>query len=110
MKAEGQVSMQRYEELKMEESNRGFMQKLIPSKPPVSNIKFKRPVLDCKNGLSKDYWELSHVELNATRVNFRDLIDSYGEMFVLLGFITLFAAAFPFGPALALLLNIVDTR
>lgn len=79
-----------------------------PRKKP--EILLSRSVMDCKRGLAQDYWELSHVELNGIRNSFKDLVDSYGETFVLLSFITLFAAAFPIGPLLALLCVIIDIR
>lgn len=49
--------------------------------------------------------EIDSVELNSLRADFNvdTLIDYYAESFVDLGYITLFCAVFPLGPALALL-------
>lgn len=73
-------------------------------------LSFKRPVLELKKGISEHQWELQQVELNSLRIGFVDLVDFYGESFVLLGFITLFASAFPLGPIIALVNSIVDSR
>jgi hypothetical protein len=78
-----------------------------PNNQPIS---FKRPVLELKKGISDKQWELQQVELNAIRNDFKDLVDSYGEIFVLLSFITLFASAFPLGPLIALVNSIFDSR
>jgi hypothetical protein len=73
-------------------------------------IILSRAVMDCKKGMTQDYWELSLVELNGIRNSFKDLVDSYGETFVLLSYITLFAAAFPLGPVIALVYVIIEIR
>ena len=74
------------------------------------SLSFKRPVLDLKRGLTNEEWDLQQVELNGIREKYKDLVDSYGELFVLLGYITLFASAFPLGPAIALVNSIFDSR
>lgn len=89
--------------------SRSFLARLF-TRSTTKEAPFRRPVLDCKSGLTNDNWELSQVELNGLMIKYNDLIDSYGDLFVLLSFITLFAAAFPFGPLVAIFTNILENK
>ncbi|EGR31635.1 transmembrane protein, putative [Ichthyophthirius multifiliis] len=50
------------------------------------------------------------VELNSIRSDFFGTINQYADSFIDLGYITLFAAAFPIGPMIALLMNTLEIR
>ena len=52
------------------------------------------------------------VELNSLKEDFtiEQLIDYYAEGFIDLGYISLFAAAFPLGPVIALISQIIEVR
>lgn len=57
--------------------------------------------------------DVDSIELNSLRLDFdpeNELINYYAEGFIDIGYIILFAAAFPLGPAVALLMNILEIR
>jgi anoctamin-8 len=76
----------------------------------IRDASYKRQVLDCNRGITKEQWNLDDIELNGQRFPFIDAVDYYSEMIIQFGFITMFAAAFPLGPALALLSNLAEIR
>lgn len=50
------------------------------------------------------------VELNSLKLNFDGTINYFMEGIIDIGYITLFAAAFPIGPFISLLANLVEIR
>lgn len=50
------------------------------------------------------------VELNSRRIKFEGTLDYFMEGMIDYGFITLFAAAFPMGPAIGCLTNIIEIQ
>ena len=114
-KAIAQASMERHEEPFYPMRSSDSLPTVRPGHPnkdgsKLAGVNYKRAVLDLKRGLANEEWDLSQVELNGSRPKYKDLVDSYGELFVLLGYMTLFASAFPLGPAVALLNSIFDSR
>ncbi|EGR27499.1 transmembrane protein 16k, putative [Ichthyophthirius multifiliis] len=52
--------------------------------------------------------DIDSVELNALRVDFTDTVSLYADSFIDIGYITLFASAFPIGPMISLLMNTLE--
>lgn len=74
-----------------------------------------RVVLDLSSGtqneplFSQDV-DVDAIELNAKRRVFLDLVDYYSDSFIEYGYITWFAAAFPSGPFISMVINSVELR
>lgn len=54
--------------------------------------------------------DVDSIELNSLRKDFYDTVNYYADSFVDLGYVTLFSAAFPIGPAICLVMNAVEIR
>ena len=52
--------------------------------------------------------DIDSVELNSLRIDFVGTVNYYADSFIDIGYITLFAAAFPIGPIIALLMNALE--
>lgn len=50
------------------------------------------------------------IELNSLRGEYIDTINYYADGFIDLGYVTLFAAAFPIGPLICLVMNSLEIR
>jgi len=80
-------------------------------KQPENDFVVKRPVLNCKKGAAEvDKWDLMRVELNGMKSRNDDFNDDYGQMLIQYGYITMFASAFPVGPIISFIANILDCR
>ncbi|KAL4481466.1 hypothetical protein ABPG74_007555 [Tetrahymena malaccensis] len=56
------------------------------------------------------YIDVDSIELNSLRQEFLDTVNFYADGFIDLGYITLFASAFPIGPFIALIMNSLEIR
>ena len=54
--------------------------------------------------------DVDSIELNSLRGDFLDTVNFYSDGFIDLGYITLFAAAFPVGPFICLIINSIEIR